>query len=306
MIPSRISAGDGGAGVSKVTVRVPATSANLGPGYDCLGMALSLAADITLALDAPPRSPSRSLASMVVAAARAAYRAAGRSAPPELRVTWRGDIPIARGLGASATARAAGLVAANALMGSPLSTDELLALGAELEGHPDNMAPALLGGLQVTLQDGDGWLHMQVPLPDGLKVVLFVPDFEMPTQESRRRLPRRLSRSDAVFNVGRAALLVGALAQGRWELLDAATQDRLHQPARAGLFPALPDIFEAAKEAGAHAAYLSGGGSTVAAFATGGAQRIARRMRQAANERGYTGRSMVTEPSEQGAKILEP
>jgi homoserine kinase len=190
--------------------------------------------------------------------------------------------------------------------GDPLSTAELMALGAALEGHPDNMAPTLLGGLQVTVQEEGGWRHLTVPLPAGLKVVLFVPDFEMPTRESRRRLPQRLSRADAVFNVGRAALLVGALAQGRWELLDAATQDRLHQPARAEIFPALPDIFDAAKEAGAHAAYLSGGGSTVAALATDGARRIARRMRQAGVDRGYTGRSIISEPSEQGAIVLEP
>jgi homoserine kinase len=204
-------------------------------------------------------------------------------------------------------------VAANALMGkdgsssegNPLSTAELMALGAALEGHPDNMAPTLLGGLQVTVQEEGGWRHLTVPLPAGLKVVLYVPDFEMPTRESRRRLPQRLSRADAVFNVGRAALLVGALAQGRWELLDAATQDRLHQPARAEIFPALPDIFDAAKEAGAHAAYLSGGGSTVAALATDGVRRIARQMRQAAVDQGYTGRSIISEPSEQGAAVLE-
>jgi homoserine kinase len=168
------------------------------------------------------------------------------------------------------------------------------------------MAPALFGGLQVTVREGEAWRHLAVPLPAGLKVVLFVPDFEMPTQESRRRLPQRLPREDAVFNVSRAALLVAALALGRWELLDAATQDRLHQPTRAELFPALYDIFDAAKEAGAHAAYLSGGGSTVAALATEGEDRIARLMQQAAIARGYSGRSMITEPSEEGTRVLEP
>ena len=119
-------------------------------------------------------------------------------------------------------------------------------------------------------------------------------------------MPQRLRREDVVFNVGRAALLVSALAQGRWELLDAATQDRIHQPARAKLFSALYDIIDAAKEGGAHAGYLSGGGSTVAALATEGEDRIARLMQQAAIARGYGGRSLITEPSAEGARVVEP
>ena len=304
----------------RVTVRVPATSANVGSGFDCLGLALSLTADVTLTLQSSQSSqssrPSRAhpLAPMVAAAGRAAYRAAGRPEPRELGMTWQGALPIARGLGASAAARAAGLVGANALMGrdgppsgsEPLSLDELLALGASLEGHADNIAPALYGGLQVTVHEGDSWRHLTVPLPAGLKVVLFVPDFEMPTRQSRRRLSQRLPREDAVFNVGRAALLVAALAQGRWELLDTATQDRLHQPTRAELFTALYDIIDAAKEAGAHAAYLSGAGSTVAALATENEERIARLMQQAATARGYSGRTIITEPRAEGAQVLKP
>ncbi len=296
-----------------VTVRVPATSANLGPGFDCLGLALTLTADITLASrPGPSEGPTaplggigtHPLAPMVLAAARAAYRKAGRSERPGLAVRWRGHLPIARGLGASATARAGGLVGANALMGEPLTASDLLALGAELEGHADNMAPALFGGLQVTVREDEGWRSASVPLPADLKLVLFVPDFAMPTKESRRRLPKRVAREDAVFNAGRAALLIAALAQERWELLDAATQDRLHQPARAAIFPALYDIFDAAKQAGAHAAYLSGGGSTVAALATVGERRIARHMRDAGKARGYSGSTLVTRPSAEGAQVL--
>jgi len=287
-----------------VTVRVPATSANLGSGYDCLGLALALTVDITVSLESPGTSPAHPLAPAAVAAARAAYRAAGRPEPVDLAASWHGELAIARGLGASAVARAGGIVGANALMGEPLSPGALLALGAELEGHADNMAPALFGGLQVVVREGDAWRRLGVPLPEGLKVVLLIPDLEMPTRESRRKLPRRVSREDAVFNAGRAALLVGALAQGRWDLLDAATHDRLHQPARAELFPALFDIFDAAKEAGAHAAYLSGGGSTVAALATGNEERIARLMQQAAIARGYSARTLITEPSAEGARVV--
>ncbi len=293
----------------RVTVRVPATSANLGPGFDCLGLALALTTDVTIS---PEPIDNAAPHPMVVAAAKAAYRAAGRPEPGELFVAWdgsistggAGDVPVGRGLGASAALRVAGLAGANALMDDPLTLDDLLALGADLEGHADNVAPALFGGLQVAVRDADRWLRLAVPLPAGLRVVLFVPDFSMPTQESRRKLPQKLSREDAVFNVGRAALLVGALAQGRWELLDAATQDRLHQPARAKIFPALYDIFAAARDAGAHAAYLSGAGSTVAALATEHEERIARLMQQAAIARGYSGRTLITEPSVEGAQIV--
>jgi homoserine kinase len=284
-----------------VTVRVPATSANLGSGFDSLGLALALTAGVTVTFQPPEASSPHQ---MLQNAVRAAYRAAGRPEPKELSVAWHDELPVARGLGASAAARAAGLVAANTLMGEPLTSDDLLALGAELEGHADNIAPALFGGLQVVVRDADGWRRLAVPLAAGLRVVLFVPDLVMPTQESRRKLPQKLSREDAVFNVSRAALLVGALAQGRWDLLDSATQDRLHQPARAKLFPALYDIFDAAKEAGAHAAYLSGGGSTVAALATEHAERIARLMQQAAVARGFSGRTILTAPGERGAEVV--
>lgn len=291
------------------TVRVPATSANVGSGFDALGLALALSANVSVSLE-PHEEHGHSLAPMVAAAARAAYREAGQPEPAELRVVWEDTdperpIPIARGLGASAAARAAGIVAANALMGKPLTDDQLLTVGAELEGHADNIAPALFGGMQITVRDEDTWLRLHVPLASGLKIVLYIPDLEMPTRESRARLPQRLSREDAVFNIGRAALLVAALGQGKWDMLDAATQDRLHQSARAELFPALDDIIDAAKDAGAHGAYLSGGGSAIAAFTTEDEERVARLMQQAAVARGFSGRSLITEPSTAGAELLD-
>jgi homoserine kinase len=284
-----------------VTVRVPATSANLGSGFDCLGLALAITADVTISLQPIEAAGAHP---MIVGAARAAYDGAGNSAPSELFISIQGGLPVARGLGASAAFRAAGLLAANALMGESLSSDSLLAIGASLEGHADNIAPALFGGLQIVVRDGDAWHRLTVPLPDGLKVVLLVPDFEMATNQSRKKLPQHLAREDAVFNVGRAALLVAALSQGRWDLLDVATQDKLHQPARAEIFPALPDICAAAKDAGAHAAYLSGSGSTIAALATQHEERIARLMQQAAVARGYSARTIITTPSADGARVV--
>lgn len=287
--------------VREISVRVPATSANLGPGFDSLGLALSLYARVTLR-EAPGPEPGAAEA-MMLAAARAAFRAAGRT-PPDLTASWDGDIPVARGLGASAALRAGAAVAANALMGRPLDSDALLDLTADLEGHGDNVAPALFGGLQVVVREGRRFRRLGAPVAPGLRIVLFVPEFEMPTDESRKALPERLSREDAVHNIGRAALLVAALATGAWDALGPATEDRLHQPARAGIFPALPAIIGAARDAGAHGAYLSGGGSTVAAFATANEDGIARAMAGAAAGEGVAGRTLVTEPSLTGAVVL--
>lgn len=288
---------------TSVTVRVPATSANLGAGFDSLGMALAITQEVTLALG--PQAETRDgLARLVLDAARSAYRMA-KVAVPDLAASGSSAIPIGRGLGASAAARAAGIVGANHLMGGVLSSDQMLSLGAGLEGHADNMAPALFGGLRVVVRDGDRFLHIAAPIAPGLKVVLFVPEFEMPTNESRKLLPTSLSKDDAVRNIGRAALLVAAVGRGEWSLLDAATQDTIHQPARASLFKAMPEIFAAAKSAGAHCAYLSGGGSTIAAWCTEDEERIARAMTQEAIARGYPGTSLITAPSEVGAVVAE-
>ena len=285
-----------------VTVRVHATSANLGPGFDSLGLALAVTEDITISVGHDGATAS-GIPRLALDAARAAYRLAKRPTP-ELIIKATGEIPIGRGLGASAAARAAGMLGANALMGGQLSDDQLLTLGANLEGHADNMAPALFGGLRVVVRDGDGYRHIAAPIAPGLKVVLFIPDFDMPTGESRQLLPTSLSKEDAVHNIGRAALLVAALGRGEWDALDLATQDRIHQPARSQLFKAMPEIFAAAKDAGALCAYLSGGGSTIAAFAIADEERIARAMMQCAISRGYPGRTIITEPSDEGAHIV--
>jgi homoserine kinase len=287
-----------------VHVRVPATSANLGPGFDCLGMALDMWSTVTVSLDGTPPAEEDAMAQMALAAARRVYERAGLHAPDSLSARCEGDIPIARGLGASAVARIGGLLAANQMAGRPLDQEQLLLLGTELEGHADNVTPALLGGFQVSVTAGNRVLHASVPLPPQLKAVLFVPELRMPTRESRKLLPDKVSRADAVHNIGRAALLVAALAAGRFDLLDVATDDRLHQPARSRLFPAMYDIFAAARQAGAHCAYLSGGGSTLCALATGGEEPIAEAMHGAAEERGVPGATLITRPAAQGAALV--
>jgi homoserine kinase len=290
--------------LNSVTAAVPATSANLGPGFDCLGLALDLWSRVTVSLDGG-HDAGDPMAAMALTAARVFFERLGEGSHPRLSARYEGDIPIARGLGASAVARVGGLLAANALAGDRLDRDGLLALATELEGHADNAAPAIFGGLQVSVVEDGRILHTGVALPRGLSAVLFVPQLRMPTKESRRLLPDSLSRADAVHNISRAALLVAAMARGRFDLLDAATQDKLHQPARSQLFPAMFDIFAAAKEAGAHCAYLSGGGSTLCALATTNQQAIADAMLEAARERRTPGYTIITEPAEKGAEVVE-
>ncbi len=249
---------------ASVSVRVPATSANLGPGFDCLGLALDIWATITLSRDIP--EDDHPLGRMALNAARALFAAAELEPLSGYGAACEGPIPIARGLGASAVARAGGVLAANALAGNPFDREYLLFLAAELEGHADNAAPALFGGLQVVVRERQKLLRIGVPLPPGLKAVLLVPELRMPTQKSRKLLPQSLSRTDAVQNASRAALLVAALGQGRFDLLSEATADRLHQPARAKLFPAMYGIFDAAGDARGDAADAVGaadGGAAV-------------------------------------------
>jgi homoserine kinase len=286
-----------------VSVRVPATTANLGPGFDSLGMALALTQDITLTLGHTDE-PANGLARLVLDAARSAYRLAHVEVPAEMNAHGEQTIPIGRGLGASAAARAAGIVAANTFMGGPLSDDQILSLGAGLEGHADNMAPALFGGLRIVVRNGERYVQLAAPVAPELRVALFIPDFEMPTAESRKLLPPTLTKDQAVHNIGRGALLVVALGQGAWDALAVATQDVLHQPARTRIFPAMPLIIDAAREAGALCAYLSGGGSTIAAFALDRLDAIAAAMAETAARHGYTGRSVVTAPSVEGARVL--
>lgn len=286
----------------RVSVRVPATSANIGPGFDCLGLAVDLWGTITVERREPEPADDP-MASMAITAAHKVFDKLGENAGP-LSIHYEGRIPIARGLGASAVARVGGLVAANEMCGAKLDRDELLLIATDLEGHADNVAPAIFGGLQASVVEKDHVLHTAVPLPMGLQCVLFVPDFRIATKDARRVLPDSLSRADAVHNIGRAALLVAAMARGRFDLLNAATQDKLHQPARSALFPAMPAIFQAAREAGAHAAYLSGSGSTLCAFATANTQGIADAMAEAARSRDVAGHTIITKPTEQGAEVV--
>ena len=296
----------------QVTVQVPATTANLGPGFDCLGMALDWTNNVQMKVSSSTevlvwgggeKTLKRDENNLVFQSAQAVFREVGETAHP-LSILCENTIPLARGLGSSAAAIVGGMVAANALCERPLSSQCLLQLAAKLEGHADNVAPALLGGCQVVVQDGEKMITTSVPMPADLKAVVFVPEVAMPTQRARSILPAMVSREDAVYNLGRVAMLVDALATGQLEHLDVATQDRLHQPERERSFPAMRHIFSAAREAGALGVFLSGGGSSILALARSRVDTIGTEMFSAAEKAGIQGSIRVTTPSSLGAHVV--
>jgi homoserine kinase len=291
-------------------VRVPATTSNLGPGFDAIGLAVGLANTvearssdahgITIEGEGAESLP-RDASNVVVQAFERGCRAVG-IAPPVLAMHMRHEIPPARGLGSSAAAVVAGLALADAVSDGALGRERILDLATEIEGHPDNAAPAVFGGLQCAVLQ-DGRVHrVAVTMPSCPSVALYIPNFEMSTHKARAVLPSAYSRSDAVYNLSRATLLVAALAAGRTDVLGVATDDRWHQPARAQIFPALPSLIEAARNAGAFGAWLSGAGSTVAAFAEASrVGEVAEAMAARARELGVSGRARVTEVDVTGA-----
>jgi homoserine kinase len=263
----------------RVVVDVPASTANLGAGYDTLALALDLRDRVEIEItDRPGLELSvegegagvlpASRDNRFAVALDTGLRWALGQVPPELgfRVRMINAIPLARGLGSSAAATVAGLVAANALTGDGLDQRRLLTLSIEIEGHPDNAAAALLGGFVVIAMVDGRPETVRFDVPRDLRVVLFVPDLQMPTADMRSALPREVPHRDAVFNLGRVALAVAGLAAGRYDVLRAATEDRLHEQYRAQAYPALPRLIAAARAAGALGACLSGSGSTVLAF----------------------------------------
>jgi homoserine kinase len=293
-----------------VRVSVPATSANLGPGFDAIGVALELRGEIELfvgehAGGSSGMDPNAARGqAMALEAVERVFQRIDRPVPP-IRIEFHSDVPVARGLGASAIVRVGAALGACEVAGVAPDNDWLLELTSELEGHADNAAPALLGGLQVVAVDRGRVAHVSVPFPRELHAVLFVPDFEMSTDEGRLLLPDSLSRADAVHNSSRSALLVAALATGRVDLLGIATDDRLHQPARSKLFPAMYGIFRSATDAGAICAFLSGGGSSILAIAERDESAVADAMAQSAAAAGVSGRTCLTRFSNRGAEIID-
>jgi len=299
--------------MTKVCVRVPATSANLGPGFDALGVALDLHNVVEIGLSEAPRVVVSEGAHELPSdrtnlVYRAAFALAEVAGVHDVHFSLRCEnrIPLARGLGSSAAAIVAGLVGANELLGRPVDLEGLVQLAAQLEGHPDNVVPALVGGFTVAVAEGKQVWWTQIPVPDPPLVVLGIPEFALPTEEARRRVPDRVAFEGAVANSGRAALLVAALVPRRLDLLGVATEDRLHQPYRDPLVPGFAAVCRAAREAGAAGVALSGAGPSVVAFAEAGrAGEVAQAMERAFDACGVRARAIVTHVDPAGAQIVE-
>lgn len=280
--------------MKKVTIRVPATSANCGPGFDTLGLACTLYNETTYEI-----TDRKGFQLEVTGEGSEYLKPFGRNLAFAsflriwnkitdnerigLKVTMINRIPMSRGLGSSSSAIVAGLYAANALCDDYYTKDELLDVATDIEGHPDNVAPALFGGFTISCME-KGKAHSLRLMPEKpLKFIAVVPDSKLPTTLARQAIPATVPHHDAVYNTSRASLLVGALLSGHYEYLGMALEDKLHQPYRAHLIPGLQDVFEAAKAAGAYNAIISGAGSTVMAYASPEAdcERIAQSMVQA-------------------------
>lgn len=258
-----------------VRVRVPATTANLGPGFDCLGLALDLWNVTSLRLAGQGVSVrirgegagqlAQDETNLVARAALEVYRRLGHLVPDGLEIECENGIPLGSGLGSSGAAVLAGLLGANALLGAPLERAEILRLAVEIEGHADNAAAALEGGLVIVAADAGEYITRRVEVPT-LPVCIALPDVDLPTRAARAALPGQVALADAVFNLGRTALVVEALRSGDLTLLGQVMDDRLHQPYRYPLIAGAGQARAAALAAGAVAVGLSGAGPSLAAF----------------------------------------
>jgi homoserine kinase len=270
---------------STVTVTVPATTANLGPGFDCIGAALTLYNEFKFSgFDSHDTSLEKEKLKITVTGVEAervktdesnlAYQSFLKlyehikQAPPAVGIEIELGVPLARGLGSSATAIVAGLLGANVLAGSPLSQNQVMELAIALEGHPDNVVPALLGGcrLAATAKSATDWQICDIPWHSSIVPVVAIPDFELSTAEARRVLPTEYSRADAIFNTAHLGLLVRGLETGRGDWLRAALQDRIHQPYRQALISGYDAVQTAALASGAYGMVISGAGPTLLAL----------------------------------------
>lgn len=268
----------------KVSVKVPATSANIGPGFDCLGMALPIYNVVTidetvlpgtgveinilsdeenvdnLIIDHIPKDEN----SVVYKAVELLYNSIGQT-PSELKINIQTSIPVTRGLGSSAAVIVGALVAANKLLGEPADESALLSIATEIEGHPDNVTPAIVGGLVMSSLENDGSIiYRKLDWPDDWAITVCIPDVELATEISRSVIPKEVPLEDAIFNLKRMGMFVNAVNKHDSDLMKLALTDRLHQPYRAKLVPGLKELSEAFKhEEDVLGCVLSGAGSSM-------------------------------------------
>lgn len=296
-------------------IKVPATSANMGPGFDSIGVALQMynhlwfeeiehGVEIEIkrkqAFEIPTDKSNLIYKTMVDF-----YSEIGM-VMPGVHLVQEDYIPMIRGLGSSAACIVAGLLAANHLSGNHCSKDDLAQIAAKIEGHPDNASPAFFGSMVVGALDAtEGMKHVRLDLPEDLVFAVMVPDFPVSTHDARAVLPKQISKEDGIFNASRAALLVASIYARKYENLGIAMEDRLHQPYRQQLIPEMDRIFKASKGYGALASYLSGAGSTLMAILTDStADEFQHKMSAYLNSIPHEWELTLLKPDMQGAQIM--
>ncbi len=278
--------------MQQVTVRVPASTSNLGPGFDCLGVALRIHNDVTVTRGAKSRSQG------VMEEAADLFFHHTRRAPFSFSVSITGNVPPSRGLGSSVTVRLGVLHALNALTGNCVDRLSIFQLCAELEGHPDNAAPAVFGGFTVV----QGSAFQRFEVSQRLHFVLLIPELEIKTSRAREILPSRISRAAAVDNCANACVITAAFASGNYRNLRGAFADHLHQPYRKKLIPFLPRVIAAAEKASALGAFLSGSGSTITALTLHSPKKIAAAMLRATES--TSAHTLITRADNRGARLV--
>ncbi len=255
-----------------IRIQVPATSANLGSGFDSLGIALTLYNQVWMeeddrltisckdSVDVPKDENN-----LIYWAVKQLYQECGRKLPG-LKLIQENNIPLARGLGSSSACIVAGILGANRLLGNPFSRSDLINLAAKIEGHPDNTSPAIEGGLVASAMEGGRIYSVSVPVSEKLQFAVFIPPFELKTEMARSVLPETYSRSDVVYNLSRSALMTASLFSGKLENLRVAVGDRIHQPYRSGLIENFDNVFRMSYELGSLGTYISGSGPTIIAM----------------------------------------
>lgn len=295
-----------------IRIDVPATSANLGSGFDALGIALNKynrvwmeewdSVEISSVDDTQIPTDTSNL---IFWAANYLYESCGHKLPG-LKILQENNIPMARGLGSSSACIVAGILGANRMLGNPLSREDLINLAAQIEGHPDNTSPAIAGGLVTSAIEGKRVYSVSVPVSDKIRFAVLVPPFELKTEKARSVLPESYSRADAVYNLSRSALMTASLFSGNLGNLRVAVQDKLHQPYRCGLIDHYDQVFRMTYELGSLGTYVSGAGPTIIAFVDAAhSDDFIRQVGAHLEEKGITGwKTEVLRADPEGARIV--
>ncbi|WP_017211545.1 homoserine kinase [Clostridium beijerinckii] len=294
-----------------ITVRVPATSANMGPGFDTLGIALNLYNDFGfreiedgLKFNGMPEEFCNE-DNIIYKAMKYCFDKAGYKIKGLEISEIKQDVPVSRGLGSSSTCIVGGLVGANEILGKKFSEEELLEMAVEIEGHPDNVAPALLGGMVVAIVDENKTYYDKINVKNGIKFVSIIPNFRLSTEEARKVLPKEISLKDGVYNVSRAALMVACFSSGKYELLRYACKDAFHQNYRSKLIPGFEEVYNKSYELGALACYLSGAGPTIMAIIDEKDERFSNKLKEFLQIKGLEWNILELSLDNAGATIIE-